>query len=309
MAAYIDNKAPYTVILGAHYDHVGYGMKNALDVDSEYQVYNGADDNASGTAAVLELAKYFKNSSFKNNNYIFMNFGAEELGLIGSSFFTKSNVIDFTKVNYMLNFDMIGRYDSSKAGLRLIGTGSSSLWDTIINSLSYLNLKIKKTKAGSGGSDQMSFYLKDIPVLFFFTGIHPDYHRPSDDIEKINANGAAEIIKFAEKMIEISDTLGKIPFVKTTEETQTERTSLNVTLGIMPDHAYEGKGLRVEAVTDNKPAANASIKSGDIITKIGNEDVIDIMTYMKALNNFKKGEKVLVTILRGESIIIKEVQF
>ena len=309
VAAYINNNAPYTVILGAHYDHVGYGMKNALDADSDSQIYNGADDNASGTAAVLELAKYFKNSSFKNNNYIFMNFGAEELGLLGSSFFTKSNVIDFSKVNYMLNFDMIGRYDSSKAGLRLIGTGSSSSWDTIINSLSYMNLKIKKTKAGSGGSDQMSFYLKDIPVLFFFTGIHPDYHRPSDDIEKINANGAAEIIKFAEKMIEISDTLGKIPFVKTTEETQTERTSLNVTLGIMPDHAYEGKGLRVEAVTDNKPAANASIKSGDIITKIGNEDVIDIMTYMKALNNFKKGEKVLVTILRGESIIIKEVQF
>jgi Zn-dependent M28 family amino/carboxypeptidase len=272
-------------------------------------IHNGADDNASGTSAVMELARYFKNAGKKKNNYLFINFSGEEEGLLGSSYFTKSNAFDLSKVNYMLNLDMVGRYDSSKVGLNIIGTGTSSLWDTLIGMTSHPGLKIEKTRSGVDGSDQLSFYVKEIPILFFFTGIHPDYHKPTDDADKINYAGEAAIIKYAEKIIEKADSMGKIPFTKTTDASSMKRTSLKVTLGVVPDHSFDGKGMRIEAVLDDRPAIKGGLLAGDIVIKIGEHEVTEIMSYMKGLNFYKKGDKVTVTVKRGEQIITKEVQF
>jgi aminopeptidase YwaD len=309
VAAYIDNKAPNTIIVGGHYDHIGLGKSNSLYQGDKPMIHNGADDNASGTAAVMELARYLKNSAKKNNNYLFINFSGEEEGLLGSAYFTKSDAYDLSHVNYMMNMDMVGRYDTSKVGLNIIGTGTSPLWDTLIAITPHSGIKIKKTKSGIDGSDQMTFYTKDIPVLFFFTGIHSDYHKPSDDADKINYKGEAEIIGYAERFIEKTDSLGKLPFSKSNDASSMKRTSFKVTLGIVPDHSFDGKGLRIEAVLDDKPAKKAGLLAGDIVIKMGELEINEIMSYMKALNTFKKGDKVSVTVKRGEETLVKEVEF
>jgi aminopeptidase YwaD len=309
VAAFIDNKAANTIIIGAHYDHLGLGKENSMYQGDKPLIHHGADDNASGTAAVIEIARYIKNSLKKNNNYLFINFSGEEKGLLGSSNFTKSDAFDPSKVNYMLNLDMIGRYDSSKVGLDIIGTGTSPLWDTLIALTPHPGIKIKKTKSGIDGSDQISFYTKDIPVLFFFTGIHSDYHKPADDAEKINFKDEVAIIQYAEKLIERTDSLAKIPFSKTNDASSMKRSSFKVTLGVVPDHSFDGKGMRIEAVLDDRPAKKAGMLSGDIVLKIGQNDVNEIMSYMKALGMYKKGDKANVTIKRGEEILIKEVEF
>ena len=307
IAVFIDNKAPTTIVIGAHYDHLGWGKESSMYVGPP-KIHNGADDNGSGTVAVMELARYFMNSSKKNNNYLIMNFSAEEKGLIGSEYFTKSDEWSRFKINYMVNLDMVGRYDSSKVGLDLIGTGTSPVWDTLIALTPHKDIKIKKTKSGFDGSDQMSFYLKDVPVLFFFTGMHMDYHRPTDHADKINYMGEVHVIKYAEKIIEKTDSLGKIPFSKTMDASN-KRPSFSVTLGVVPDHSFDGKGMRIEGVLDGKPAIKAGLQAGDIVIKIGNHEVSEIMSYMKALGSLKKGDKVPVTVIRGNDTVVKEVQF
>ena len=309
IAAYIDNHAPATIIIGGHYDHIGMGKENSRNNGLPLQVHNGADDNASGTVAVMELAKYFKNSDKKNHNYLFLNFSGEEKGLLGSAFFTKSTFFDTTTTSYMLNMDMVGRYDTSKVGFNIIGTGTSPLWDTLIALASKNDLKIKKNESGFDGSDQMSFYLKNIPVLFFFTGIHPDYHMPTDDIEKINFEAEARIIKFAERIIEITDTIKKMPFSFTKNKKDFTRPSMSVTLGVVPDHSYDGKGLRILGTTPGKTAEKAGLKANDIILKIGEYETTDIMSYMKALGYFKKGDKTKLLVKRGEESLIINVEF
>ena len=180
--AYINNNANNTVVLGAHYDHLGYGEdKNALD--AVHEVHNGADDNASGTAALLELARKLKNNSPKANNYLLMHFSGEELGLMGSKYWLDNPTIQ-ASANYMINMDMVGRYDTARK-LTIGGYGTSPVWGNIVPELAK-NLAYKLDSAGTGPSDHASFYRKDIPVLFFFTGSHPDYHKASDDWEKMN---------------------------------------------------------------------------------------------------------------------------
>lgn len=311
IGAYIDNHAKMTIVIGGHYDHLGWGKESSMYVGTP-MIHNGADDNGSGTVAVMELARYFKNSAKKNNNYLFLNFSAEEKGLIGSAYFTRSDAFDSTKINYMVNLDMVGRYnpDSLKAGFEIIGTGTSPEWDTLISMTPNNDkLKIRRSKSGLDGSDQMSFYMKNVPVLFFFTGIHSDYHKPTDDVDKINFSKEAEIIEYVERFIERTDTLGKIPFSKTRETANTGMTSMKVTMGIIPDYAWDGTGLRVDGVTEGRPAFKAGLKANDIILKVGDYEVTEIMSYMKALGNFKKGDKALVKIKRGDEILVKEVQF
>ncbi|MFH0865035.1 MAG: M28 family peptidase [Bacteroidota bacterium] len=309
VASYIDNKAATTIIIGAHYDHIGMGSENSRSTDTVPLIHNGADDNASGTAAVIELARYFMNTNKKNHNYLFIHFSGEEKGLYGSSFFTKSFFFDTSKTAYMLNIDMAGRYDTSKVGLDIEGTGTSTLWDTLIAASLEKELKVKKTISGFGGSDHMSFYLRNIPVLSLTTGIHSDYHMPSDDAEKINFNGEAEIVKFAERLIENTNTIKKIPFIKTKNDSNTRQTKFSVTLGIVPDHSFDGKGLRIEGTSPGKPAEKAGLKGGDIIMKIGDYDVSEIMSYMKALGYFKKGDKTKVIVKRGEETLTIDVEF
>ena len=295
---FIDNGAANTVIIGAHYDHLGWGEDHNSLTNAKAEIYNGADDNASGTAAVLQLAKLLKDSKLKNNNYLFICFSGEELGLFGSKYFTSHPTIDLATVNYMINCDMIGRLNDDTKSISVGGFGTSPLWGKILPSQTK-SLNVKFDSSGIGPSDHTSFYLKNIPVLFFFTGTHPDYHKPTDDADKINYTGELRVIQYIYDVISESNKSGKIPFSKTHDK-QMNGPEFSVTLGILPDYTSPGNGLRIDAIIEGKIAENAGMKAGDIITALGDHKVSDINSYMAALSKFKKGDATKVIILRGK---------
>ena len=310
---YLDNGAARTVVLGAHYDHLGYGEdNNSMLRTGEKAIHNGADDNASGTAALIELARILKNTKQKNNNYLFIAFSAEELGLNGSKFFTEHPTIDFTKVNYMINMDMVGRLNDSSQTVTIGGYGTSPQWSGLIDPNNKKNpFVIRIDSSGTGPSDHTSFYRKDIPVLFFFTGLHTDYHKPSDDADKINYTGETKIINYISGIVLSPTTTNqKLAFTKT-RETQTTSTmrSGSVTMGVMPDYTYSGAGLRCDGVTDGRPAQKAGLKAGDIILKVGDHNISSMDSYMQMLGKFQKGDKAKVKFKRGNEEMETEVQF
>jgi len=294
---FLNNNAKNTIVVGAHYDHLGMGGPTSR-YKGEPAIHHGADDNASGVSAMIELARNLKCKDFSELNIIFIAFSGEEKGLLGSNYFTKSKVYPLENIDYMLNLDMVGRIDSINGKLSVIGTGTSSQWNTIIDKTVSSTFEIKKAEQESGGSDHASFYVNDIPVLFFFSGLHDDYHKPSDVIGKINFNGIYYTVQYISKLIDNSKSYGKLPFSKTsTESTNTKRNS-SVSLGIMPDPAFDGIGLRVADVTENKPAVKAGVIKGDIILKINEHEIRDIYSYMDAMKNFKAGDNVALIIKR-----------
>ncbi len=302
---YLNFNAPSTVILGAHFDHLGYGEdKNSSD--GEGQIHNGADDNASGTAALIEMGKMLKNSKAHNNNYLFIAFSGEELGLYGSKYWLEHPTVNIVP-NYMINMDMVGRYDSARK-LIIGGYGTSPLWGPIFSTTTDKNLVIKFDSSGSGPSDHTSFYRKDIPVLFFFTNTHSDYHKATDDWDKINYTGEAEIIKYIYKIIQAADDKGKLAFSKTHEQ-EMRSVSLPVTLGVMPDYAFTGMGLRIDGVSKGKIAEHIGLQAGDILLQLGEYKFTDIQTYMQALQHFKKGDKTTLRIKRSDEEKLFEVAF
>lgn len=306
---YIDNGAANTVILGAHYDHLGYGEDhNSLYTGSSPQIHNGADDNASGTAALIELSKLLKKSKLRNNNYLFIAFSGEELGLYGSRYFTEHSTIDLTKANYMINMDMVGRLNDSTRGLTIGGYGTSPLWGTELSDNNKF-LKIKFDSSGTGPSDHTSFYRKDIPVLFFFTGAHSDYHKPGDDAEKINYTGELIVIKYIYDVISSANKKGKLAFTKTREAQAPGRRSFNVSMGIMPDYTFSGTGVRADGISEGKPAEKAGLKTGDVILQIGEYKVSDVQGYMQVLGKFNKGDATKVKVKRGNEELVLELVF
>ena len=306
---YIDNGAANTIILGAHYDHLGYGEDhNSLYAGSTPQIHNGADDNASGTAALIELSKLLKKSKLKNNNYLFIAFSGEELGLFGSKYFTEHPTIDLTRTNYMINMDMVGRLNDSTHGLTIGGYGTSPVWgQELSNTDKYL--KINFDSSGTGPSDHTSFYRKDIPVLFFFTGAHSDYHKPSDDADKINYTGELQVLKYIYQVIDISNNKGKLGFTKTREAPAQGKRSSGVGLGIMPDYTYSGAGVRADGISEGKLAQKVGIKAGDVIIQIGDFKVTDVQGYMQVLGKFIKGDATKVKVKRGSQEMIFDVVF
>jgi Zn-dependent M28 family amino/carboxypeptidase len=309
---YIDNGAPTTVVLGAHFDHLGYGEDgNSMLRNADKLIHNGADDNASGTAALIELARLLKASKNKDNNFLFIAFSAEELGLNGSKYFTENPTIDLSKVSYMINMDMVGRLNDSSKVLTVGGYGTSPWWPQVISSAkdrkSYFSIKIDSS--GTGPSDHTSFYRKDIPVLFFFTGLHTDYHRPSDDFEKINYLGELQIVKYISDIINKTRQQGKLAFTKTRETQTTTSARFSVSMGIMPDYTFSGTGVRVDGVSEGRPAQKAGIKAGDIILQLGEHATNSVENYMQALGKFKKGDKAKVKYKRGEAVMEGEVVF
>lgn len=311
VVAYLDNGAASTVVLGAHFDHLGYGEDgNSMLRTGEKLIHNGADDNASGTAALLELARILKASKDKNSNYLFLAFSGEELGLFGSKYYTEHPTVELKNVNYMINMDMVGRMNDSTHMLTVGGYGTSPEWATVINTADKkLPFGIKIDSSGSGPSDHTSFYRKDIPVLFFFTGQHKDYHRPTDDADRINYVGELYVINYIESIItKLNKQNKKLAFTKT-RETQVSTSSFKVTMGIMPDYTYPGEGVRADGVTDGRPAAKAGLKTGDVIIQLGPHKVNSVESYMQALNSFSKGEKTKVKFKRGNEVKEAEVQF
>jgi len=297
VVGYLDNQAAYTIIIGGHFDHLGYHEHpSSLDKNKKL-IHNGADDNASGTAGVIALAKYFSQNNTKEKcNFLFICFSGEEDGLIGSKYFSNNPTIDLKNVQCMLNMDMIGRLNDSTLKLMVYGVGTSSNYSSIFSSLN-TSLKLGYDSAGIGPSDQTSFYLKDIPVLHFFTGQHSDYHKSSDDTEKINFKGEVMVLDLIIQIAEKICNEPKLNFTKT-KQPESQKVSFKVTLGIMPDYTFEGKGLRVDNVNDGKPAEKAGLKAGDIIMQIGSIKIDNIYDYMKALGQFKKGESTTIDFLR-----------
>lgn len=309
---YLNRNAAKTIVIGAHYDHLGLGYDhNSLDAQPEGKIHNGADDNASGTAGLLELARYFsKNKSFKAYNIIFMAFSGEELGLIGSKKWTEHPTFPLNKIYYMINMDMIGRFNDSLKKLVIYGVGTSNQWVPLIDSTNLnFHFHIKKDSSGIGPSDQTSFYLKDIPVLHFFTGQHSDYHKPSDDADKINFNGEAKVLEFISVLIQKSSMEKNNMVFQKTAAPKENKVSFKVTMGIMPDYTFDGNGVKIDGVSPGKPAEKAGLQAGDIIIQINDNLIKDVQEYMKALGQFTKGQTVKVKIIRGKDEIIKEVTF
>ena len=306
---YIDNGAANTVIVGAHYDHLGYGEDHtSLYTGTIPMIHNGADDNASGTAAIIELSKIIKTAALKNNNYLFISFSGEELGLFGSKYFTDHPVINLSAANYMINLDMVGRLNDSTHGLNIGGYGTAATWGELLTEKDDF-FKIKFDSSGTGPSDHTSFYKKNIPVLFFFTGVHSDYHKPTDDADKINYTGELLVLKYIYNIIAAADTKGKLVFSKTRDTQSSGKSSFKVSLGIMPDYTFSGGGVRVDGISDGKLAQRVGIKAGDIILQLGDHKFSDMTGYMETLAKFKKGDATKVKVKRGTEELIFDIVF
>ncbi len=308
---FIDNGAEQTIVVGAHYDHLGYGGEGSLYREKDKAVHNGADDNASGVAVMLNLASRLmvKNEQAEikdKNNYLFLAFSGEEMGLLGSNYFSKNPTIDAKSINYMINMDMVGRLKNDNT-LAVYGTGTSPLFKQTIKAHNE-KFKIIENESGVGPSDHTSFYLIDIPVLHFFTGQHEDYHKPSDDADKLNYEGMALISDYIFDIISDLDDNGELAFRKTKNESE-ETPRFKVGLGVVPDYLFDGEGMRIDGTREDTPAFNAGIKKGDVVVKLGDSTVTDMMSYMRALSVFEKGDKAPITIKRGEETLEKTVQF
>ncbi len=295
---YIDNHAENTIVIGAHFDHLGYGEDHNSLWTGKPEIHNGADDNASGTALVLELAKILQKSKLKNNNYLFICFSGEELGLFGSKSFTENPTIPLEKINYMINLDMVGRLNETTHGLSIGGFGTSPTWGNILPEKTK-TISVKFDSSGIGPSDHTSFYLKNIPVLFFFTGSHSDYHKPTDDVDKINFLGELYIIQYIENILEQTNKIDKLPFSKTKEPNMGTGTRFTVSLGIMPDYTYTESGVRADGIISGRIAEKAGMLVGDVIIQLGDYKVTSVEDYMIALSHFKKGDATTVKIMRG----------
>lgn len=299
------------IVIGAHFDHLGYGGPNSMHRGKDQLIHYGADDNASGTAGVMEIAQ--KLSSEKNKlkrSILFLCFTGEEEGLIGSSYFTKSE--EFKKYNIvaMLNMDMVGRLNEDK--LILNGTGTSTYWTPKIEELNKTyNFKTSLNPDGFGPSDHSSFYGKDIPVLMFFTDLHSDYHKPSDTYEKINISGEEKVLKMVYDMtLDLSTIPVKPEFTKVAakqDDNKGERKSVRVYVGTVPDFSYTDAGYKISGVQAGSPAEKAGILAGDIMIKFGDAEINNLYDYTAALGNYKPGQEVEVTVKRGEEKIAVKV--
>lgn len=302
---FLDNKAKNTIVIGAHYDHLGYGGEGSLFRDTIKAIHNGADDNASGTALMLDLARKLKGKN-TNNNYLFMAFSGEEMGLLGSNYFVKNPTIDTKIISYMVNMDMVGKLKQDST-LAIYGVGTSPIFKQVLNAHNK-DFKLVLSESGTGPSDHTSFYLADIPVLHFFTGQHQDYHKPSDDPEKLNYDGMEKISNFIFDIISDLNDNGKIAFRKTKNESENSP-RFRVGLGVVPDYLFDGKGMRIDGVSEGKAAQKAGLQKGDVIIQLGDSLVTDMMSYMRALSVFKAGDKTTSIILRKNKKIEKNIEF
>ena len=306
---YIDNGAVNTIIIGAHYDHLGFGEDhNSLFTGTTPAIHNGADDNASGTSAMIEVSKLIKAANLKKYNYLFIAFSGEELGLYGSKYFTEHSTINLSTANYMINLDMVGRLNDSTRGLNIGGYGTSPTWGEMLNAKDNY-FAIKFDSSGTGPSDHTSFYRKDIPVLFLFTGVHSDYHKPSDDADKINYTGQLKVVNYIYDIVVATNKKEKLSFIKTREAATSAKSSFKVTLGIMPDYTFSGSGVRVDGVSDGKIAQKVGIQTGDVVEQLGDIKFTDVQGYMGALGKFKKGEASKVKVKRGDKELWFDIVF
>jgi len=300
-----------TTIIGAHYDHLGWGTFSSRYMGKEPKIHYGADDNGSGVAAMMELARYFAARRDElNHSMLFIAFGGEEKGLLGSMQYARNMTVDSSKVHMMINMDMIGRLREQDKGLAIMGTGTCPQFKAFFDSTLETDLKLSLVESGSGPSDHTAFYNRNIPVLNFFTGVHEDYHKPSDVIELIDCDGIVKVTDIVKDIITYFDRAPEaLAFQRTKDAQPGGRRAFSVTLGIMPDHVTEVRGLRVDGVSPDRPAERAGVLSGDVIIQIGDYKVDDIYTYMSCLSKFRKGDSTVVVVERGADTLDLDLVF
>lgn len=295
-----------TIVIGAHYDHLGHGGEGSLQPGSR-EVHNGADDNASGTAGLLELVRRLAARPGKPpRRLVFMAFTGEERGLLGSAHYVKAPLYPLEQTVAMFNLDMIGRMEGNK--VTLYGTGTSSFWnDRIDKAADAAGLALAKKPEGFGPSDHSSFYAKKIPVLHIFGGLHPDYHRPSDDVEKINAVGMRQSAEFLEQLI--VDTLqapARPDYIEVKGQASIERAGSRPYFGSIPDFNSDQKGYAIMGVAPGGPADQAGIKAGDVIIQLGEDKIGGLDDFDLALRKFRAGDQADVTVRRdGNDVKLK----
>ncbi|MHC4402122.1 MAG: M20/M25/M40 family metallo-hydrolase [Planctomycetota bacterium] len=290
--------ADETVVVGAHYDHLGYGPRGSRR-PNERAIHNGADDNASGTAAVMELAKRFAQRGQKPaRRMVFITFTAEERGLVGSNYYLEHPPFPLESTAFMLNFDMIGHLRDE--GLLLGGVRTAKELASLVDKTGEGgDLKVK-VMGSLGGSDHAGFYRKGIPVLFFFTGLTDTYHTPDDDFETINVEGAVEAVDFAERMLDAVVAMPeRLVYTKTSQPARVG--GAMAYLGVVPDYgAGDGNGLRLTDVNADSPASQGGLQAGDVIIKFGDIEVADIQDLADGLRKYKAGQKVEIVVRRDD---------
>lgn len=294
------------IIVGAHFDHLGMGGSNSM-YRGEPAIHNGADDNASGTTAMLELAQKLSTQKLKRS-LLFIGFTAEEMGLVGSKYFAEHPTADLKQAVTMFNFDMVGRLKENQ--LIIHGMGTSPGFTQMMNDLnkSY-NFTLTLKQDGNGPSDFATFYQKDMPVIAYFTNLHSDYHKPSDDADKINLEGEERIAKMAFETITAIANADKRPeFTKVKGESDRPMTGFRATLGIVPNYADDSEGLKIDDVNPGQAAEKAGVKKGDILVKFGTKTIKNVYDYTYALGEYKAGDKVELIVKRdGKEIKLEAV--
>jgi hypothetical protein len=308
------------VVIGAHYDHLGLGGPESLAAKPEGQIHHGADDNASGTTGLLEIARSLASERGKvKRSIMFIAFSGEELGLLGSGAYTKNPVIPLSKTVAMLNMDMIGRLRDGS--LHVGGAGTSPTWKSLLEKLngsapptvsaagngSGSRFKLGLSEDGFGPSDHQSFYVRDVPVLFFFTGTHDDYHKPSDTADKINGQGLMQIAEFVREIaISVANEPQRIAFTKVKVEQRPTGRGFRVYLGTVPNYSDQSDGMKLDGVRPGSPAEKAGMRAGDIVVKLGKMAIKNVYDYTYALGEMRGGEEIEAVLRRdGKEMTVK----
>jgi aminopeptidase YwaD len=298
------------LVVGAHYDHLGLGMTGSLEPQPDGKIHHGADDNASGVAGLLELARRFQGRPTPRRSLIFVAFGAEEEGTLGSSHFVKAPPLPFDRIAAMFNMDMIGRLRADT--LDLHGVGTSPAWKPLVEEANRgVGLKLRFHEGGFGPSDHSPFYAAKKPVLFAFTGSHSDYHRPSDTAEKIDAAGILKVVGLLGPIIAaVADAPAPPAFSQVKAEQEqgagTPR-GFRVWVGGIPDYSEEGIGVKFSGVSPGSPAEKAGIQAGDVLVRFGPKEIRNIYDYTYALGEHKAGEAIVIEVRRGGQAVKLEL--
>ena len=293
--------ADETIVVGAHYDHLGYGEEGSMLAGSK-EIHNGADDNASGTAGLLELVRRL--AAVRETiprRIVFIAFTGEERGLLGSAHYVKTPDIPLEQTIAMFNLDMIGRLEANK--LTVYGTGTAKTFDGLVDEINKsVKFELTKKPEGFGPSDHSSFYAKKIPVLHAFTGLHSDYHRPADDWDKLNVEGMRRICDFYEKLIvEVAKAPARPEYVRIEGSSQMAREGSRPYFGSIPDFNSDAKGYAIQGVAPGSPAEKGGVKAGDVISGLGGQKIGSLDDFDLAIRKFKAGEEVEVTVLREKA--------
>jgi aminopeptidase YwaD len=287
------------IVIGAHYDHLGYGEVGSLAPEPG-DIHPGADDNASGTAAIMELARLLaQNRDRLKRSVLVIAFSAEEEGLLGAEYFVQNPTVPRENIVAMLNFDMVGRMSNNRVSIS--GVGTAAEWESILKAANTANLNLQLGQSASGGSDHMPFMRREIPVLFFFTGMHPDYHRPSDTWDKINYEGQAQIVALAERVVYDLASRPERPKFTRPQQPQpqqgAQRSGFRVRIGLIPSYS-EQEGVLLEGVAPGSPAEQAGLKAGDRIVAVMGQRIRNIEELTSLYDKMEPGKPVEFTIVR-----------